>query len=190
MIDIAHDKEKIIRSLQELEFEHSQGKISRKAYLSQKKELNEQLETLDVANRIRRLQGKGQAEKPLEYWTEKEEKQKKLAEREELFKKYVSNSQPKGKLASVTSGRRKTIIALFLVVAFFVGTGFGALIMQGSFDASNDSMLVNESAFPVKNTTNITNVTTNTPVIKKNTTTKVTTTPTPTPTPTPPVNGT
>lgn len=192
MIDIAPDKEKIIRSLQELEFEYSQKNISRKAYLSQKKDLNEQLDTLDVASRIRKLQGKGQAEKPLDYWTEQEEKKKVLAEQEELFKRYINDPKPKGKLASVTSGRRKTILALFLVVAFFVGTGFGALIMQGP-NTSSASLLVNESAFPVKNTTNTTNttnVTRNVTVVKKTNTTKVTTTPTTPVTPTPPTNGT
>jgi len=37
MIDIKSDKEKVIRSLQELEFEFSQGNISEKTYNSQKK---------------------------------------------------------------------------------------------------------------------------------------------------------
>ncbi|MEN6329937.1 MAG: hypothetical protein ABFC91_06565 [Methanobacteriaceae archaeon] len=185
MIDIVPDKKKIVRSLQELEFDYSQGNISRKAYISQKNGLNEQLETLDTADRIKRLQGKGQVEKPLEYWTEKEEEKKKQEEREVLLQRYVSSPQPPGKLSSLSSGRWKTMLAIFLVVAFFVGTGFGVLIMQSPSESSGASLVANESAFPVENTTNLTDTNTsssNTNVTKtttkKNTTTVKPTTPT------------
>jgi hypothetical protein len=191
MIDIVPDKEKIIRSLQELEFDYSQGNISRKAYISQKKELNQQLETFDTADRIRRLQGKGQVEKPLEYWTEKEEEKKRQEERELLLQRYVSSPPPKGKVKSITSSRGKTILAIFLVVAFFVGTGFGVLIMQSPSESSGASLVANESAFPVENATNITNTTTNSNVTKTTTTPKSTnTTVKPTTPTTPPTNTT
>ncbi len=181
------DKEKIIRSLQELEFDYSQGNISRRAYISQKKELNEQLETFETADRIKRLQGKGQVEKPLEYWTEKEEEKKKQEEREVLLQRYISSPQPKSKVSSVTSSRWKTLLAIFLLVAFFVGTGFGVLIMQSPSQSSGASLVANESAFPVENTTNLTvtnttttktNTTKTTTTTKKNTTTTKPTTPT------------
>jgi hypothetical protein len=189
MIDIAPDKEKIIRSLQELEFDYSQGNISRKAYNSQKNELKQQLETFETADRIKRLQGKGQVEKPLEYWTEKEEEKKKQEERELLLQRYISNPQPQGKVNSITSSRWKTMLAIFLVVAFFVGTGFGVFIMQSPSEASGASLVANESAFPVENTTNLTE-TTNTNVTKTTTTTKKNTTTTPTTPTTPPTNTT
>jgi hypothetical protein len=189
MIDIVPDKQNIIRSLQELEFDYSQGNISHKAYISQKNELNEQLETFETADRIKRLQGKGQVEKPLEYWTEKEEEKKKQEERELLLQRYISSPQPKGKLNSISSSRWKTMLAIFLVVAFFVGTGFGVLIMQSPSQSSGASLVANESAFPVENTNlTATNTTTsNTNVTKTTTTTKKNTTTTPT---TPPTNTT
>lgn len=190
MIDIAPDKQKIIRSLQELEFDYSQGNISRKAYISQKKELNQQLETFATADRIKRLQGKGQVEKPLEYWTEKEEEKKKQEERELLLQRYISNPQPQSKINSITSSRWKTMLAIFLVVAFFVGTGFGVFIMQSPSEVSGASLVANESAFPVENTTNLTE-TTNTNVTKTTTTTiKKNTTTTPTTPTKPPTNTT
>lgn len=189
MIDIVPDKEKIIRSLQELEFDYSQGNISRRVYNSQKKELNEQLETFETADRIKRLQGKGQVEKPLEYWTEKEEEKKKQEEREVLLQRYISNPQPKGKVNTITSSRWKTMLAIFLVVAFFVGTGFGVLIMQSPSQSSGASLVANESAFPVENTTNLT--VTNTTTTKTNTTKTTTTTKNTTTTkPTTPTNNT
>lgn len=185
------DKQKIIRSLQELEFDYSQGNISRKAYISQKNELNEQLETLETADRIKRLQGKGQVEKPLEYWTEKEEEKKKQEERELLLQRYISSPKPPGKVNSISSSRWKTILAIFLVVAFFVGTGFGVLIMQSPSESSGASIVANESAFPVENTTNLTDTTTSTNVTKTTTTTKSSNTTVTPPTPTtPPTNST
>jgi len=176
MIDIVPDKQKIIRNLQELEFDYSQGNISRETYTSQKNELNRLLETFETADRIKRLQGKGQVEKPLEYWTEKEEKKKKQEERELLLQRYISNPQPQSKASSITNSRWKTMLAIFLVVAFLVGTGFGALIMQSPSEPSGDSLVANESAFPVKNTTNLSK--TNTTTTKTTTTKKNTTTPT------------
>jgi hypothetical protein len=178
MIEIVPDKEKIIRSLQELEFDYSQGNIARKAYISQKRELNEQLETFETADRIKRLQGKGQVEKPLEYWTEKEEEKKKQEERELLLQRYISSPNPKSKEKSIFTGRGKTFLAVFLVVAFFVGTGFGVLFMQSPSESSGASLIANESAFPVENTTNltVTDTTSNTTVVTKtNTSTSKTT---------------
>jgi hypothetical protein len=164
-ININPDKKRIIRSLQELEFEYSQKNISRREYISQKKQLDQEIETLNTADRIRRLQGKGQNEKPLEYWTEKEERVKQKKEKEELLKQYVT-SRPTTPPKTGGSNKFKTFLGVFLVVAFFVGTAFGAVLLKTS-DTPGISMAVNESAFPVKN-----NTTTNNTIKTQDSTTK------------------
>ena len=79
--------------------------------------------------------------------------------------------------------RGKVSLLVFLVLAFFVGTGYGVYVMSlPANNSSGVSMTVNDSAFPVVNntTTNTTltkNTTKTTTVIKK-TTTKKSTTPT------------
>lgn len=82
----------------------------------------------------------------------------------------VSNSQSSG------MSRGKIYLLIFLVVAFFVGTGYGVYVMSmPSDDVSAVIMTINDSAFPyVNNTTvNLTNNqnTTKTTVVKRNTTT-------------------
>ncbi len=81
--------------------------------------------------------------------------------------------------------RGKIYLLIFVVAAFFVGTGYGIYVM--SIPANNSSVAaitVTDSAFPAVNntTTNQTNKTTtkNTNVVTKNTTTasKKSTTPT------------
>ncbi len=72
--------------------------------------------------------------------------------------------------------RGKIYLLIFVVAAFFVGTGYGVYVM--SIPANNSSVAaitVTDSAFPAVNntTTNQTNKTTtkNTNVVTKNTTT-------------------
>ncbi len=63
--------------------------------------------------------------------------------------------------------RGKVSLLVFLVLAFFVGTGYGVYVMSlPANNSSGVSMTVNDSAFPVVN-----NTTTNT-TLTKNTTKK------------------
>jgi hypothetical protein len=69
--------------------------------------------------------------------------------------------------------RGKVSLLVFLILAFFVGTGYGVYVMSlPANNSSGISMTVNDSAFPVVN-----NTTTN-KTLTKNTTTTTTTTPT------------
>ena len=69
--------------------------------------------------------------------------------------------------------RGKVSLLVFLVLAFFVGTGYGVYVMSlPANNSSGISMTVNDSAFPVVN-----NTTTNNTLTKNTTTTttKITT---------------
>jgi hypothetical protein len=165
MIEIASQKEKMIKRLKELENEYNQGHLPKKDFVSQKKYLIQQIEALEVADRVRILQGKQGSEKSLDHWSEKE-KEKKVVEdqdeKEELQKKYMTKPRiteenpSNGKF----SNRAKIIIAIVLIIGFLVGTAFGVSVISKTSKSPQVSMIVNDSAFPANNTTNITNKTT------------------------------
>jgi Uncharacterized protein containing TOPRIM domain, potential nuclease len=175
MIEISLEKERVIKSLKELEKEYNKGNIPKSHYEFQKKKLREQLETFDVADRVRKLQGKETADVTSEE-TDSEE------ENGELFKKFITppglkekNINPQGK--SMTT----KIAAGVLVAAFFIGIVFGVygFIPQ---QVSSSSLYTNDTAFPPyvannsTNSTNITNYTVTNKTITKNATTTKTTT--------------
>ncbi|MBI5679690.1 MAG: hypothetical protein HZC47_02190 [Methanobacterium sp.] len=183
------DREKVIKSLKELENEYNKGNISKNHYTIQKSQLNQQLDAFNVADRVRKLQGKEVAEKPIETPTDEEENQ-------ELFKKYITSPGLKEKNINTEKVSPTTMIAAaVLIAAFVIGIGFGIYALNIPENISGISLFTNDSAFPpfvVNNTTNMTNTTNTTKKINITTTPKpVTPTPiTPTPTPTPTPNGT
>jgi hypothetical protein len=132
-----------------------------------------------AADRIKRLQGKDVNEKPLDYWSDKKKEDSNIEEKEALIKKYVTTPKtaPVNKTQSTGMSRGKIYILIFLVVAFFVGTGYGVYVMSmPSDDVSAVIMTVNDSAFPYVNNTTVNQTTTNqntttTTIVKRNTTT-------------------
>lgn len=170
MIRITIERERIIKSLKELEREYKTGKIPERHYNAQKQRLNEQLEAFEVANRVRRLQGKETVEAPVDDSVDEEEQ-----ENEELFKKYITSPGLKEKKLESKKpkgmSQNKMIAASLLAVAFIIGIGFGVFTLDLSTDNSS-ALYTNDSAFPpfvVNNTTNMTN-TTNTTKNMTNTT--------------------
>ena len=173
MIEISFEKKRIIKSLQELEKQYNKGNIPKSHYISQKRQLSEQLETLEVANRVRKLQGKETTEVPEDKGTETEEN----TENEELFTKYITpsglkekNIKPKGKPKNSIMGKSPTTIiaAAVLVVAFFVGIGFGLYALNLPSQLTSASLYTNNTAFPpyvFNNTTNSTNSTNTTKIL-------------------------
>lgn len=180
MIEISIERDKILRSLKELEKEFNSGNIPKSHYLFQKRQLNEQLETFNVADRVRKLQGKEVAETPVDNQKDEEED-------EELFKKYIT--APGLKKKNVKSGRfsqNKLIAGALLALAFIIGIGFGLYTLSIPDGMSGTSLATNDSAFPpfvLNNTTNSTNSTNMTKNVTKNVTTvkKPVTTPVTTP---------
>ncbi len=169
MIEISLEKERVIKSLKELEKEYNKGNIPKSHYNFQKRKLTEQLETFDVADRVRKLQGKETADVTDTEINSEEDNG-------ELFKKFITppglkekNIKPKGRSINTK------IAAGVLVAAFFIGIVFGiyGFIPQ---QVSSSSLYTNDTAFPpfVNNSTNVTNMTNSTNITKnitKNTTT-------------------
>jgi hypothetical protein len=165
MIEIASQKEKTIKRLKDLENEYNQGNLPKNDFIRQKNYLIQQLDALEVADRVRTLQGKQGSEKSLDYWSEKEEEKKGVEdqeEKEELQKKYMTKPRTTEENPSNGrfSNRAKIIIAIVLIIGFLVGTAFGVSAISKTTKSPQVSMIVNDSAFPAKNITNITNNTT------------------------------
>lgn len=174
MIEISLEKERAIKSLRELEKEYNKGNIPKSHYEFQKRKLTEQLETFDVADRVRKLQGKETTDVTDEEIDSEEENG-------ELFKKFITppglkekNIKPKGRSINTK------IAAGVLVAAFFIGIVFGVygFIPQ---QVSSSSLFTNDTAFPpfANNSTNVTNMTNSTNATKnitKNVTTPTTNT--------------
>ncbi len=161
MIEISLEKERIIKSLKELEKEYNKGNIPKNHYDFQKRKLMEQLEAFNVADRVRKLQGKETADVTSEETSSEDENG-------ELFKKFITppglkekNIKPKGRSINTKIG-----IGV-LVAAFFIGIVFGVygFIPQ---QVSSSSLYTNDTAFPpfANNSTNITNVTNSTNATK------------------------
>ncbi|MGO9386887.1 MAG: hypothetical protein ACLPWD_02440 [Methanobacterium sp.] len=174
MSDIIPDKEKLIKSLNQLEFEFKKGNISKNSYNSQKKRLNGKIDTIEIVNRVKTLQGKNEAGKTFDYLKQQKNEDKVQEEQEELMRKYMTSSKThdlrtiKEKKRGIN--RNRTILASLLAVIFISGVVFGFVVINGSFESSAVPMTLNQSAFTTfNNTTNITN--NNTPL---NTTTEQT----------------
>lgn len=179
------DKEKITKILKELEKEYNNGNISKAHYTIQKRQLNQQLDAFNVADRVRKLQGKEVTERSTKPPVDDEE------EKQELFKKYITTPGLKEKkIITEKISQNKMIAVAILIGAFVIGIGFGIYALNIPGQVSSIPLFTNDSAFPpyvLNNTSNITNVTNTTKKVTKNiTTTTVTPAPAPTPTPTPP----
>lgn len=119
------------------------------------------METLEVADRVKRLQGRGETEKPLEYWTEKKEEEKEQKAKEELMKKYITSASPdhpSNKLKRISGNRNRAVLYAILALIFITGIGFGIFLMKVPGESAAVPMTIDQSAFPIiNNSTNITN---------------------------------
>jgi hypothetical protein len=138
-----------------------------------------------AVDRVKKLQGKEVTEQSKEYLSDKKKADADTVEKDALIQKYVTNPPEKPVAQTGSSGLSKGKIGLliFVVLAFFVGTGYGVYVMSIPANNSSGSTIdVNASAFPTVN-----NTTANQTVNQTNTasTTTVVTTPTTTTTVTP-----
>ena len=117
-----------------------------------------------AADRIKKLQGKEVTEKPLDYWTDKKKEDEDIEVKEALIKKYVTTPKtaPVTETKSTGLSRGRLSLFIFVVAAFFVGTGYGIYVISMPSNNSAVAMTVNDSAFPAANNTtaNKTNTTT------------------------------
>jgi hypothetical protein len=190
MIRIVLSKKKLDQTLKELESEYSKGNISKKEYFAQKRDIGQEMETLQAADHVRRMQGRMGSEKSLDYWSDEEAEKKKLAdeaEKQEMLKKYITKPESiKGKEMPSREwfGKRAKIgLLAFIVLAFVVGTSMGTMLINKPSETPQVTMAVNASAFlptPANNTTtttsNVTKTTTTTDTNTQTTPTETTTT--------------
>jgi hypothetical protein len=163
--------------LKKLESQFTEGKISKRQYNLKKRVLDDKLSTVLAADRIKKLQGKEVTEKSQEYLSEKKKEDEDTVEKEALIQKYVTNPPDVPDTTTKSSGLSKGKISLliFIVAAFFVGTGYGVYVMSiPGNNSTGPTISVNASAFPIVNNTTV-NQTAN----QTNTSTKTTVTITP-----------
>ncbi|BDZ69761.1 hypothetical protein [Methanobacterium petrolearium] len=190
MIKIVSDGKKLNKELEELEKDYSKGNTSKKEYFAHKRDIEQKMETLRVADHVRRMQGRLGSEKSLDHWSDQEQEKKKLAdeaEKEEMIKQYITNpSSIKGKEIPSREWfgeRAKLGLMAFVALALLVGTSMGFIFINEPSETASVSMLVNDSAFPpvANNTTTLTtNTTTTADTTNTATNTQTTTTSTPT----------
>ena len=108
-----------------------------------------------AADRIKKLQGKEVTEKPLDYWSDKKKEDEDIEEKEALIKKYVTTPKEAPVTETKSSGlsRGRLSLFIFVVAAFFVGTGYGVYVISMPSNNSAVAMTVNDSAFPAANNT-------------------------------------
>jgi hypothetical protein len=160
---MSHDKEKLLMILNNLEQDYRAGNISQEKYDYLSEEYNRKLQTLDVSDRIRVMQGRPNDESPSPNIQEDLDKSKK--EDQELVNKFIiNNDKPKKEHKPLSNGAIIALATLFLIVAFGAGISFG--VFNFDFNGSAASMFgqatISDSAFPVvvanttpTNTTNI-----------------------------------
>ncbi len=132
-----------------------------------------------AAERVQKLQGKEVTEKSQEYLSDKKKEDEDNVEKDALIQKYVTNPPevPVNKTESSRLSKGKISLLIFVVLAFFVGTGYGVYVMSIPGNNSSGSTInVNASAFPTVNNTTVNQTVnqTNVPLTK----TAVITTPT------------
>lgn len=82
----------------------------------------------------------------------KSKKDQDKKEKEKLLKKYIPNlkkSKAKKQVSKSLTSKIGTLSALFLVIAFFIGSGFGIYLLNLSGTSMDEAAQVNETAFPV-----------------------------------------
>jgi hypothetical protein len=111
-----------------------------------------------AAERVQKLQGKEVTEKSQEYLSDKKKEDEDNVEKDVLIQKYVTNPSevPVNKTESSGLSKGKISLLIFVVLAFFVGTGYGVYVMSIPANNSSGSTInVNASAFPTVNNTTV-----------------------------------
>jgi hypothetical protein len=89
---------------------------------------------------------------------DKRKEDKDAVEKDALIKKYVTNPTevPVTKTESSNLSKGKISLLIFIVAAFFVGTGYGVYVMSiPANNSSGSTIVVNASAFPTVNNTTV-----------------------------------
>ena len=148
------DRKKLMQILHNLERDYEAGLISEEKYLYLSDQYRHKIETIEVSDRIRAMQGK--EETPSSLNPKEDISDKYREEKEQLVRKYVHNPETynvpnRSKESSSTSPWYIAIAVVFLLLAFVAGISFGMTSID--FDGDVTHMLasgakINDTAFP------------------------------------------
>lgn len=148
------DRKKLMQILSNLERDYEAGLISEEKYLYLSDQYRHKIETIEVSDRIRAMQGK--EETPSSIKSRYDDSQKYREEKEKLVRKYIHNPETytvskKPEESSSTSPWYIALAVVFLLVAFGAGITFG--MSSIGLDSDVGGMLsagatINDTAFP------------------------------------------
>ncbi len=148
------DRKKLMQILSNLERDYEAGLISEEKYLYLSDQYRHKIETIEVSDRIRAMQGK--EETPSSIKSRVDDSQKYREEKEKLVRKYIHNPETytvskKPEESSSTSPWYIALAVVFLLVAFGAGITFGmsSIGLGGDVgDIISDGATINDTAFP------------------------------------------
>ena len=148
------DRKKLMQILHNLERDYEAGLISEEKYLYLSDQYRHKIETIEVSDRIRAMQGK--EETPSSIKSRYDDSQKYREEKEKLVRKYIHNPETytvskKVEESSSTSPWYIALAVVFLLVAFGAGITFGmsSIGLGGDVgDMLSAGATINDTAFP------------------------------------------
>lgn len=148
------DRKKLMQILHNLERDYEAGLISEEKYLYLSDQYKHKIETIEVSDRIRAMQGK--EETPSSIKPRYDDSQKYQEEKEKLVRKYIHNPETytvskKVEESSSTSPWYIALAVVFLLVAFGAGITFGmsSIGLGGDVgDMLSTGATINDTAFP------------------------------------------
>lgn len=148
------DRKKLMQILDNLQRDYEAGLISEEKYLYLSDQYRHKIETIEVSDRIRAMQGK--EETPSSIRSRHDDSQKYREEKEKLVRKYIHNPETytvskKEEESSSTSPWYIALAVVFLLVAFGAGITFGMSSIGLDGDVGNilsASATINDTAFP------------------------------------------
>ena len=148
------DRKKLMQILSNLERDYEAGLISEEKYLYLSDQYRHKIETIEVSDRIRAMQGK--EETPSSIKSRYDDSQKYREEKEKLVRKYIHNPETytvskKPEESSSTSPWYIALAVVFLLVAFGAGITFGmsSIGLGGDVgDIISAGATINDTAFP------------------------------------------
>ena len=127
---MSQDKQKLMQILNNLKKDYEEGLISEEKFIYLSNQYKHKIETIDVSNRIRAMQGRKGSDESSRYARDRNRARRSREEDENLVRKYIQNpesytfSKPEKK-EEKSSPWYSVLAIVFLLVAFGVGITFG-----------------------------------------------------------------
>ena len=148
------DRKKLMQILKNLEEDYQAGLISEEKYHYLVDQYRHKIETIEVSDRIRAMQGKEETPSSLNSRDDISDKYRE--EKEQLVRKYIHNPESysvskKPKESTLTSPWFVALAVIFLLIAFGAGITFGMTNISLDGDVTHmlsGSATINDTAFP------------------------------------------